>query len=111
MSIWITVGVCPMAGTDAMVANANAVQMLPSVLWNMLPSILSSGRPEDKMEGSMFHKTLGSIWTAFALATIASVPAIGQTPTVIQIDIENYAYYYADNPDYSKLAGSVQAVP
>jgi len=63
------------------------------------------------MEGSMFHKTLGSIWTAFALATIASVPSIAQTPTVIQIDIENYAYYYADNPDYSKLAGSEQAVP
>jgi hypothetical protein len=30
---------------------------------------------------------------------------------VVQIDIENYAYYYADNPDYSKLAGSQQAVP
>src|ERR1035438_5041162 len=36
--------------------------------------------------------------------------AFGQVPTVIQIDIENYAYYYADNPDYSKLAGSQQAV-
>lgn len=59
----------------------------------------------------MFHKTPGSIWTAFALATLASVPSIAQTPNVIQIDIENYAYYYADNPDYSKLAGSEQAVP
>ena len=37
--------------------------------------------------------------------------AFGQIPTVIQIDIENYAYYYADNPDYTKLAGSLQAVP
>lgn len=37
--------------------------------------------------------------------------ALGQIPTVIQIDIENYAYYYADNPDYSKLAGSILAVP
>jgi len=35
----------------------------------------------------------------------------GQVPTVIQIDIENYAYYYADNPDYTKLAGSQQAAP
>jgi hypothetical protein len=32
-------------------------------------------------------------------------------PTVIEIDVENYAYYYADNPDYTKLAGSQQAVP
>jgi len=37
--------------------------------------------------------------------------AFCQIPSVIQIDIENYAYYYADNPDYSKLAGSQQAVP
>ena len=36
--------------------------------------------------------------------------AFGQVPAVIQIDIANYAYYYADNPDYSKLAGSQQAV-
>jgi hypothetical protein len=34
----------------------------------------------------------------------------GQSPAVIQIDIENYAYYYADNPDYSRLAGSQQPV-
>src|SRR5579884_3394416 len=44
-----------------------------------------------------------------AVAVIAGC-AFGQVPTVIQIDIENYAYYYADNPDYSKLAGSQQAV-
>ena len=52
---------------------------------------------------------------AFAIARIAVLAgaaccAFGQVPTVIQIDIENYAYYYADNPDYSKLAGSQQAV-
>jgi uncharacterized protein (TIGR03437 family) len=45
------------------------------------------------------------------LATAATLPSIAQTPTVIQVDIENYAYYYADNPDYSKLAGTAQAVP
>ena len=52
---------------------------------------------------------------AFAIARIAVLAsavccAFGQVPTVIQVDIENYAYYYADNPDYSKLAGSEQAV-
>jgi len=41
----------------------------------------------------------------------AACCAFGQIPTVIQIDIENYGAYYADNPDYSKLAGSQQAVP
>ena len=40
---------------------------------------------------------------AFAIARIAVLAgavccAFGQVPTVIQIDIENYAYYYADNP-------------
>ena len=54
--------------------------------------------------------------TAISFARIgmligATCCAFGQNPTVIQIDIENYAYYYADNPDYSKLAGSQQAVP
>jgi len=54
--------------------------------------------------------------TAFELARIAMFAgatccAFGQIPTVIQIDIENYAYYYADNSDYSKLAGSQQAAP
>jgi hypothetical protein len=53
---------------------------------------------------------------AFAIARIAVFAgavchAFGQVPTVIEIDIENYAYYYADNPDYSKLAGSEVAVP
>jgi hypothetical protein len=54
--------------------------------------------------------------TASALARIVIVAgttccAFAQVQTVIQIDVENYAYYYADNPDYSKLAGSQQAVP
>ena len=52
---------------------------------------------------------------AFTIARIAVLAsavccAFGQVPAVIQIDIENYAYYYGDNPDYSKLAGSQQAV-
>ncbi len=33
---------------------------------------------------------------------MTSRPSAAQTPTVIQIDIENYAYYYADNPDYKQ---------
>ncbi len=54
--------------------------------------------------------------TASILARIAMLAGtagctFGQIPTVIQIDIENYAYYYADNPDYNKLASSQQAVP
>ncbi len=49
-------------------------------------------------------------WMALASLGITCRPAGAQTPTVIQIDIENYAYYYGDNPDYSKLAGSQQAV-
>lgn len=56
----------------------------------------------------MLHRT-------FALARIAVLGsaaccAFSQVPAVIQIDIENYGYYYADNPDYSKLAGTQQAV-
>jgi len=56
------------------------------------------------------------VYTPVSLARIAMLAgtaccAFGQVPTVIQIDIENYAYYYGDNPDYSKLAGSLQAVP
>src|ERR1700749_298016 len=52
---------------------------------------------------------------AFAIARIAILAGTAccsfvQGPTVIQIDIENYASYYADNPEYSKLAGSQQAV-
>jgi len=47
---------------------------------------------------------------AFAIAVFAVCCAFGQVPAVVQIDIDNYAYYYADNPDYSKLAGSEQAV-
>lgn len=57
----------------------------------------------------MLH-TASVIARIAALAGVASC-TFGQVPTVIQIDIENYAYYYADNPDYSKLAGSQQAVP
>jgi hypothetical protein len=48
--------------------------------------------------------------TAFALLAWAASCGFGQTPAVIQIDIENFAAYYADNPDYSKLARSQQAV-
>ena len=36
--------------------------------------------------------------TAFALLAGAASCGFGQTPTVIQIDIENFAAYYADNP-------------
>lgn len=49
--------------------------------------------------------------TAFALLVGTASCAFSQIPTVIQIDIENFAAYYADNPDYSKLARSQQAVP
>src|SRR5258706_7271035 len=49
--------------------------------------------------------------TAFALLAGLAGCASSQIPTVIQIDIETYAAYYADNPDYNKLAGSQQAVP
>lgn len=59
----------------------------------------------------MIHKSFGRLCIAFALAAAASVPSRAQTVTVIQIDIENYAYYYADNPDYSKLAAASRAVP
>jgi uncharacterized protein (TIGR03437 family) len=52
--------------------------------------------------------------SAAALARIAILSGIvcqtyAQVQTVIQIDIENYAYYYGDNPDYSKYAGTAQA--
>jgi hypothetical protein len=57
----------------------------------------------------MFRKALAIARVAMLSGTACSV--FGQIPTVIQIDIENYAYYYADNPDYSKLAGTPQAVP
>jgi len=59
----------------------------------------------------MFHKTFRPLWAAFALASALAVPSSAQTPVVIQIDIENYGYYCADNPDYSKLAGTGQAAP
>ena len=49
--------------------------------------------------------------TAFALLAAAASCAVCQIPTVIQIDIENFAVYYSDNPDYTKLARSQQAVP
>src|SRR5580692_7624044 len=58
----------------------------------------------------MIRTTFGLSWIALAIVGMTSRPSAAQTPTVIQIDIENYAYYYADNPDYSKLAGSQQAV-
>lgn len=47
---------------------------------------------------------------AVAVLAGAACCAFGQAPTVIQIDMENYAAYYADNPDYSKLASSAKAV-
>jgi hypothetical protein len=54
--------------------------------------------------------------TAFEFARIAMFAgatycAFGQIPRVIPIGIENYAYYYADNSDYSKLPRSQQAAP
>jgi uncharacterized protein (TIGR03437 family) len=52
-----------------------------------------------------------SLLAGIAMLAGATCSAFGQVPTVIQINIENYAYYYADNPDYSKLASSQQAVP
>jgi hypothetical protein len=59
----------------------------------------------------MIRKTFGLSWIALAIVGVTCRPSAAQTPTVIQIDIENYAYYYADNPDYSKLAGTEQASP
>ena len=59
----------------------------------------------------MIRTTFGLSWIALAIVGMTSRPSAAQTPTVIQIDIENYAYYYADNPDYSKLAGTEQVVP
>src|SRR5579862_8891429 len=59
----------------------------------------------------MIRKAFGLSWIALAIVGTTCTPSAAQTPTVIQIDIENYAYYYADNPDYSKLAGTEQALP
>jgi len=59
----------------------------------------------------MIPKTLELSLIALAILGLTCKPSTAQTPTVIQIDIENYAYYYADNPDYSKLAGTAQASP
>ena len=59
----------------------------------------------------MLSKTFGLSCIALAITGITCRPSVAQTPTVIQIDIENYAYYYADNPDYSKLAGTEVAAP
>jgi hypothetical protein len=56
----------------------------------------------------MLHRAFAIVRIAVLAGSVCS--SFGQVPTVIQIDIENYAYYYADNPDYSKLAGSQQAV-
>ena len=55
------------------------------------------------------------IRTALTFARIAMLAgtaysAFAQIPSVIQIDVENYAYYYADNPDYGQLASLQQAV-
>lgn len=58
----------------------------------------------------MFRDSFAPLPIVFLLAAAAAVHSDAQTPTVIQVDIENYAYYYADNPDYTKLAGSSQAV-
>src|ERR1700681_1058901 len=54
--------------------------------------------------------------TASALVRItilsaAACQVFAQVQTVIQIDVENYVYYYGDNPDYSKFAGAAQATP
>ena len=59
----------------------------------------------------MIPKTLELSLIALAILGVTCKPSTAQTPTVIQIDIDNYAYYYADNPDYSKLAGTAQALP
>jgi uncharacterized protein (TIGR03437 family) len=45
-----------------------------------------------------------------AVFALAASYVFGQAPAVIQIDMENYTAYYADNPDYSKLASSQKAV-
>src|SRR5215469_4686698 len=59
--------------------------------------------------GLLWKNTSKSI-VGIAIFTCATCCAFGQAPTVIQIDMENYAAYYADNPDYTKLASSQQAV-
>ena len=59
----------------------------------------------------MIPKTLELSLIGLAILGVTCTPSMAQTPTVIQIDVENYAYYYADNPDYSKLAGTAQASP
>ena len=59
----------------------------------------------------MIRKAFGLSRIALAILGTTCTPSAAQTPTVIQIDIENYAYYYGDNPDYSKLAGTEQASP
>lgn len=59
----------------------------------------------------MIRKAFGLSWIALTILGTTCTPSAAQTPTVIQIDIENYAYYYADNPDYSKLAGTEQPTP
>jgi uncharacterized protein (TIGR03437 family) len=59
----------------------------------------------------MISKTFRLSWITLAIVGATCGPSAAQTPTVIQIDIENYAYYYADNPDYNKLAGTEQASP
>lgn len=58
----------------------------------------------------MFRRSFAPLPIVLLLAAAATVHSTAQTSTVIQVDIENYAYYYADNPDYTKLAGSSQAV-
>ena len=50
----------------------------------------------------MIPKTLKLSLLALAILGWTCKPSTAQTPTVIQIDIENYAYYYADNPDYKQ---------
>jgi hypothetical protein len=76
-------------------------------------SVVAARRQSRKRNGgkNMIRKRFGLTWIALAIAGVTCRPSEAQTPTVIQIDIENYAYYYADNPDYNKLAGSAQAVP
>src|SRR5258708_27909715 len=53
---------------------------------------------------------IASTFSRLGILVAAAGCLAAQIPAVIQIDIENYAFYYADNPDYSSLAGSAQAV-
>lgn len=49
---------------------------------------------------------VAALWTV----TVCNL-AFGQAATVLQIDVENYAFYYGDVPDYTKFATESKAVP